>query len=217
MTTEKMTMHKALCEKKIMGSRIANTINQAVFVKANKHSNQKIDGVTIADYKAQMTAGNQTARDLIKREIALNKAIVLSNAETKVMVAGEEYTVAEAIWMKNHGLDSYKVMLRKMKNDFSRATEQTNANSGDPLERRAEVYVNSVIAAQPKDSKMAIDSDAMKSLKDTYIKDNTYDLIDPLQIGKAITELENWIYAFESDVDSALSTSNALTTIEFSY
>ena len=37
-TVEKMTIHKALCELKILDSRINNAISSARFCLANKHS-----------------------------------------------------------------------------------------------------------------------------------------------------------------------------------
>ena len=44
MTTEKMTVHKALAELKVIGDRITNAISTGVFCRANKHSNEKING-----------------------------------------------------------------------------------------------------------------------------------------------------------------------------
>jgi hypothetical protein len=74
-----------------------------------------------------------------------------------------------------------------------------------------------VIQAQPKDSKMAVDSDAMKALRQTYIDNNSYDILDPIDIAKAIETLDAEINEFEAEVDAALSCSNALTVIEFEY
>lgn len=39
MTTEKMTVHKALCELKTLDSRIQKCMQQNPFVFANKHAN----------------------------------------------------------------------------------------------------------------------------------------------------------------------------------
>lgn len=47
MTTETMTIHKALCELKTLDSRIKKAIEGSVFVFANKHSNAKVSGKTI--------------------------------------------------------------------------------------------------------------------------------------------------------------------------
>lgn len=50
MTTEKMTVHKALCELKTLDSRIQKCMQQNPFVFANKHANSKVAGVSVGDY-----------------------------------------------------------------------------------------------------------------------------------------------------------------------
>ena len=50
MTNEKMTVHKALAELKIIDDRINNAIVSGTYVIANKHSNTKIHGMTIDDF-----------------------------------------------------------------------------------------------------------------------------------------------------------------------
>lgn len=52
MTTEKMTVHKALAELKIVDDRIISAINGGTYCVANKHSNEKIKGVPVEDYKS---------------------------------------------------------------------------------------------------------------------------------------------------------------------
>lgn len=53
MTTEKMTVHKALCELKTLDARIQKSIQQGTFVFANKHSNNKVAGVSIGTYSEE--------------------------------------------------------------------------------------------------------------------------------------------------------------------
>lgn len=100
MTTEKMTIHKALCELKTLDARITKCIGETEYVFANKHSNDKVNGMTVAAYCDEIKSGYQRVTDLIKRRDAIKRAVVLSNAVTKVTVGGKEYTVAEAIEMK---------------------------------------------------------------------------------------------------------------------
>jgi hypothetical protein len=56
-----------------------------------------------------------------------------------------------------------------------------------------------------------------KTLRKTYIENNTYDLIDPLDVAKIMEALDAEINEFNAEVDAALSVSNALTVIEFEY
>lgn len=217
MTNEKMTVHKALAELKIIDDRINNAIVSGTYVIANKHSNTKIHGMTIDDFKTSMKSDFQKVSDLIARRNAIKRAVVASNAVTKVKVGDVEYTVAEAIEMKNHGMEFKNTLKMYIERQYTNAKNEFDKNSGDSLERRAENYVLSVIQAQPKDSKMAVDSDAMKNLRAQYIKDNTYDIIDPIGVKDVIEKLDNEISGFITEVDAALSVSNALTVLDIEY
>ena len=217
MTIEKMTIHNALAELKTLDTRIEKAIRETPYVLAVKHSAEKINGMSIADFKTQIKSCYQKATDLIARRDAMKRAVVLSNANTKITIGGNEYTVAEAIEMKNHGIEFKERLLNAMTYAYNDAQNDLNRNSGDSLERKAEQYVLAVIQAQPKDSKMTVDSDAMQSLRKTYIENNTYDLIDPLGVANVIKSLEDEINKFNTEIDAALSCSNALTVIEFEY
>lgn len=216
-TMEKMTVHRALAELKTMDARITKAINDVPYTMAVKHSAEKINGMLINDFKDSIKSGYQKACDLIARRDAMKRAVVLSNAKTTVTIGGKNYTVAEAIDAKNNGVEFKENMLRTITYQHQTAQTELNRNSGEAIEKRAEQYVLSVIGAQPKDSKMTVDSDAMKALRQTYIENNTYDLIDPLGVAKIMENLETEINEFLTEVDAALSVSNALTVIEFEY
>ena len=217
MTTEKMTIHKALAELKTMDDRINKAIRNTTYVLAVKHSADKINGKTVANFKEDMRSGYQKVTDLVARRDAMKRAVVLSNATTKVQVGGKEYTVAEAIEAKNHGMEFKSTLLYQMNNAYVSAQNDLTRNGGEALEKKAEQYILAVIAAQPKDSKMSVDSEAMKIMRQQYIDNNTYDLVDPMDIAKVIEALDAEINEFNTEVDAALSVSNALTVIEFQY
>lgn len=217
MTREKMSVHKALAELKTIDDRIAKAINEGVYVLANKHSNEKINGISITDFKNQMKSHHNKVSDLMNRRNAIKRAVVLSNAQTKITVGGVEMTIAEAIDAKNHSMQLQTKYITMLSAQLRRAQDTMALNSGEPLERKAEQHVLAVIQAQPKDSKMSVDSDVMKNLRKAYIENNTYDLIDPLEVAKLIDVMAKEIDAFNVEIDSALSVSNALTIIEIEY
>ena len=97
MTHETMTVHKALAELKIIGDRILNTINNIAFIDSVQNGTKKINGVSVDAYKESIRSCYQKANDLINRRNALKRAVVMSNATTKVTIGDREYTVAEAI------------------------------------------------------------------------------------------------------------------------
>lgn len=217
MTHEKMTVHRALAELKTMDARIDSAIRGTTYVLAVKRSAEKINGVKIDTFKDAMKANDQKVNSLIRRRDAMKRALVISNATTKVTVGGKEYTVAEAIECKVHGMEYMKALKNSMTSAYLAAQAEMKRNDDEVLEKRAEQYVLSVIAAQPKDAKMSVDSEAMKALRKSYIENNAFEMLDPLGVAERIAELDEMIHAFETDVDAALSCSNALTVIEFEY
>ena len=60
-------------------------------------------------------------------------------------------------------------------------------------------------------------NDEIEKTKQQFIKSNTYELIDPISIKDKIDVLEKEIYEFTTEVDSVLSTSNAITEITIVY
>lgn len=217
MTKEIMTIHKALSELKTIDDRILKAIRSNTYVLAVKHSAEKINGVKVIDYKDNMKSGYQKVTDLIARRDAMKRAVVLSNATTKVQIGDKSYTVAEAIEMKNHGMEFKKILLQNLNAAYVSAQNEFNKNNGEALEKKAEQYILAVIAAQPKDAKMGVDSEAMKAMRQTYIDNNKYDMVDPLDVAKLIEAIDTEINEFNTEIDAALSVSNALTVIEFEY
>lgn len=213
MTTETMTIHKALCELKTIDTRISKEINSGPFVVANKHSNTKISGVDVSEFCEQIKSRMQSVNDMIKRRNAIKCAVVQSNAVTTVSVAGKEYTVAVAIDMKNNGMQYLKYWLQKMTTDYNKAQREANAANGDILEQRADDYIKTMYG----NTDMKNASEEAKKSRAEFIAAQTYELVDPIKIVTSMEEIENHINQFMVEIDSALSVSNAVTTITIEY
>lgn len=213
MTAEKMTVHKALAELKLLDSRITKAITDGVYCVANKHSNDKINGVTVDEYTKILQGGYDKATDLINRRKAIKKAVVLSNAVTKVEVAGTEYTVAEAIEMKNHGIDFDTMLMAAMQKHYNAAQIQIKQENGKELEERADKYVTAIYGQKEGKTNTA----DIEKVKADFLAANQYELVDPLHVLDKIEDLEKNINDFTAVVDSALSVSNALTEITIEY
>lgn len=213
MTTEKMTVHKALAELKLLDDRIERAIAEGIYCVANKHSNDKIGGISLDDYIKTMQGRYDKATDLISRRKAIKRAVVLSNAVTKVSVAGVEYTVAEAIEMKNHGVEFDKLLMNAMNIQYKNAQMHIKQENGKDLEERAEQYVTAIYGQKEGKTNTA----DIEKVKSDFLTANQYELVDPLHVLGKIEDLEKKINDFMSDVDSALSVSNALTEITIKY
>lgn len=213
MTTESMTIHQALVELKTLDSRITKAIQEGGFVTANKHSNAKINGIPVKEYSDDVVSRYQKITDLMKRREAIKCAVVISNAVTTVEVGGKTYTVAEAIEMKNHGTKGKSYLLAQLTNDYNIAKRLADRANGDDLERRAEEHVKNMFG----NTDMKGASEEVKRAREEFIKAQTMELVDPLDVREVIEKLNEEILNFTTNVDAALSVSNALTTIHIEY
>jgi hypothetical protein len=213
MTTETMNVHQALAELKMMDKRIEAATREPEWVITNKHSNTKINGVDVEKHIEDIKSKYQKVLDLIRRRDAIKRAVVNSNAVTKVTVAGKEYTVAEAIDRKNNGVEYQKKLVLRMNHDYVMAKSNADRANGSDLERRADDHVRIMVGNS--DMKGAT-AEAVR-LRDEFIKAQTTDIIDPIDVLKEIEKLNEDINSFLMNVDAALSVSNALTVITVEY
>ena len=212
MTTETMTVHKALAELKILDSRIGDAILSGDFVITKKNNQDTVKGKTAEQYKTKATESYQKASDLIRRRNAIKNAVVVSNANTTVKIGDAEYTVVEAIEKKNHGMDYYVQLRDVLRQQFAKQKADLEKHNAS-LQQKAEQFVTGLMGG--KDVKT--DSAEFSNAIDTYIKSNTMTLLDPLGIEKKIEELDDMINTFLPEVDAALSVSNAVTIITVEY
>ena len=212
MIHEKMTVHKALAELKTLDDRINSEITGSVFVRANRHNNMKIFGKTIPDFMTDTESSYQSVKALINRRNAMKRAVVLSNAITKVNIGGVEYTVAEAIEMNNHGMENLVDLRNCLREQYSSVKRMVESENGDKLAKACENYIQATFGTKEK-----INNPDIEMAQKVYMANNTYDIVTGFDIEKIIKELTDRIDAFKAEVDSALSVSNALTVIEFDY
>lgn len=212
-TVETMTIHKALAELKILDGRIKKEIQNGLYCAANKHSNEKINGIPIDDFEKSVRGTYDKATDLINRRKAIKKAVVLSNAKTTVKISDVEYTVAEAIEMKNHGIELEALLINAMDKQYQQAQAEVNRQNGNNLEERADQYVTAIYGQKEGKTNSA---DIDKVRKD-FLEANSYEIVDPINVPEKVEALREKIDAFMAEVDSALSVSNALTEITIEY
>ena len=213
MTTERMNIHKALCEVKMINARIESEIAGAVFCCANKHINKQINGKSIGETQTAMRSSYNKIDDLIRRRNAIKKAISLSNATAKITIGDKEMTVAEAIELKNNGIDHKQRLLKMLSSQLERAKYAIEDANGEKLSKKADDYIISMYGAKEK----TVENDEIEKARKVYIENNSYELIEGFDTEKAILELKTEIDTFVTNVDSALSTSNAVTEIEIEY
>ena len=209
-----MTVHEGLAELKILAARIEKELSQSVYVNTTKHSNTKIDGMTIADYSKAMASAMQKVEDLIARRNAIKRAITKSNATTEVTINKEngdvvKMTVAELIEYRNVGIEFVNRLANTLSQQYKVCTN-TIKKTNDSLTEMADRYVTGLFG-----SKEGVQNDVIEAARKSYIEANTVDLLDPNKVQEKITALREEYDFFNTKVDAALSTSNAVTVIEF--
>lgn len=214
MNKESMTVHQALSELKVLDARIRREQRELILVTTNKHCNEKLFGIPVKDFIQDAKAKYNSIRTLINRRNAIKRGITNSNASTKVAVGDREYTVAEAIDMKNYGIDYWRLLLSNMEMQYNSAKSLADSENGDKLERRADVNIQSMF--EKVDVKKNI-PDEVKRIRDDFIKAQTVEIVDAIGVAEEMKRLRDMIDTFTVNVDSALSVSNALTTIEIEY
>lgn len=208
-----MTVHKALSELKVLDARIRKETRELSFAVANKHGNAKISGIPVEEYKKDAKSKYDSVRTLINRRNAIKQALTNSNAVTKVKIDDKEYTVAEAIDMKNYAMAYYSNVLSIMESQYEVAKSKADQENGEKLDRRADTHVQSMFEG----ADMKNMSDEIKKTRDDFIKSQTVEIIDPIGVVGEMQRLRDYIDAFMVNVDSALSVSNALTTLSVEY
>jgi hypothetical protein len=133
-------------------------------------------------------------------------AIVISNATTRVTVAGKEYTVAEAVERKR-SIEFDKQLLEVMKSQHvSVQREYTDHTNTEQL--RVERLISNELG---KDSKTSVDT--VKALSETFLAENKAEILDPLKLADRIRTMTTEIEDFETTVDWVLSETNGRTLI----
>ena len=215
MTTETMTIHKALCELKVLNKRIIDKIQDltpvATIREINKNSIDKNSPKNPDRFKQTEKEKYQSIVDLIARRDAIKRAVILSNATTKVIIGDKEYTVAEAIDAKNNGIELYRHLLNHLTRMYREANNLCESNNRN-VENKADEYVKNLFSA--KDDTQS--ENALKA-REEFIKSQSFSIVDAIGIEEEIKKYDSLISQFNIDIDSALSVSNAITEIEVTY
>ena len=212
MTKETMTVHEALAELKTLDKRLDKKIHESTYVGSCKEGDDGKVGIYSKERFKELTRQNyQSVRDLINRRNALKRAVVLSNAKTTVEVGGVTYTVAEAIDMKNHGMGHLRQLLTEITEEYNYVATECRVENDD-LVNRATKSLQQLSGGENK-----FEAAEAQKFIDEFTKSQRLEVISGIDCLKIMAEIEAEVVAFSTKIDAALSTSNAVTTIDFEY
>lgn len=205
---EKMTIHRALAELKLADSKIEKLISE-IIPTATHQKGKPIEGhITNDQFAKDAQSKFDAITDLINRKVIIKKLIVESNAKTSVTIAGSTMTVADAlsyqsiVEYRRKFIDTLRTRQRATVAMMNRCNDGVNSN----LQKLLEITLSKEAL-----KKGGNDVDAVRT---PYLENNEFHYFDPLKVEERITEMEKEVMGFESEVDAALSESNAVTFIE---
>lgn len=207
---QKISVTRALVELKRLNDKITTAAQQTFVGRSiGKNNNLKMVGVnqTKEAFEAEAVANMQKVTKLIENREALKSAIVISNATTKVNVAGREMSVAEAIELKT-SVAFKEVLLSNLRHQLNTQKNQVDI-SNTRLEEDIQKLINTHVGAD----KSKVDQASIEVLTESQKKLKEQTLVDPCNCEKLISKLQEEINVVRSELDFILSESNSRTEI----
>ncbi len=216
---DKMLVTQALDERDLLVKKINDKIEKANFVDTIKPNEEKVLDARVSReaFAKDAESAYQQIQDLIDRFQRIDAAIVASNANTTINTSYGSFTVAGAISLRSRlrGAGSYdgnadfeSVLLDKMRDDFHTRVALA-ATKNQQLQSTAESMRLSILG---KDSK--VKDDKPLEVVEVYVKENTTELVDPLDVLRKVAKLQEKRDTLLTELDTQIKVSNATTFIE---
>jgi hypothetical protein len=202
-----ITITEGLVNLKTISARIEKEITATTFSIASQKGKQISGFKSVDDFVLKAKAQYQSIVDLINRRNKIKSAIVESNALTKVIIGGTEYTVAGAIERKA-SVAFEQMLINTLTQQFNKATMLADRANND-AQTRLDNLINTTFG---KDSK--VDASQQKSISDSFCEQNLSMVRDPLDTIEIVAKMSNDVENFLANVDVALSISNSTHFIE---
>ena len=217
--SDRMLVTQALDERDLLVKKIKDKIAKASFVDTIKPNEEKVyeSRVTRDEFSKDAESAYQQIMDLIERFQKIDAAIVASNAVTKIKTSYGEFSVAGAISLRNRlrgvgsyngGADFESMLQNKMSNELTKRLEAIEVKNRQ-LQGTAENMRLSILG---KDTK--VKDEKPLEVVEAYVRENTTELVDPLDIRKKITNLQEKRNTLLTELDTQIKVSNATTFIE---
>ena len=217
--SEKILVTQALDERDLLVKKIADKIAKASFVDTIKPNEDKVYAKRMnrEEYAKEAESAYQQIVHLIDRFQKIDAAIVASNARTEITTSYGSFTVAGAISLRSrlrcmgaYGADAdFEGRLqKKLANEYSERIQFCDRKNSQ-LQSTAEEMSLSILG---KDSKTK--DEKPLGVVEAYVKENTTELVDPLDVKKKVEALEEKRNTLLTELDTQIKVSNATTFVE---
>ncbi len=217
--SEKMLVTQALDERDLLVKKIGDKIMKASFVDTSKPNEEKVLSARVSkeEFAQDAESAYQQIIDLITRYNKIDAAIVASNASTKIKTSYGEFTVAGAISLRSRlrgsgshdgETDFENLLAQKMERELSNRLNTIEIKN----KSLASTAENMRLSILGKDSK--VKDDKPLEVVETYLRENTTELADPLDVAKKIEEMKEKRATLLAELDTQIKVSNATTFVE---
>jgi hypothetical protein len=210
---EKITLHRLLTELKTINLRITKRIDSLEPIAVKRGNKLMVSGRTspasIDEFIKDAESEFQSVTDLIKRKYRLRSALLKANISTKVTICGVEYSITEAIEMKDN-LSLKQQLLSRLREQLSSSNIEFN-NATEQVDRDFERMLTTQTSGITNKSDLA---KVREDFRTAFYGLNEVSVVDPLKLKDKIDELTSEINDFTTEVDAALSEINATTLVE---
>ncbi len=205
---QKMTLHRALSELKLIDSKIEKQTAQLNVIGIYQKGKLVNQTTLQADFDKDAKADMQSILDLIERKAVIKSAVVEANSTTRLTIAGKEVTIADAINFKAN-IKFKKALIERLKGLYNSYVATLNRNN-EVVKQNVQ---NLLTASFGKDAATQ-NANAVESIQKPYMDANEFHLSDPIEADKKQKALQEEVSNFEVEVDSCLSEINSITFIE---
>ena len=214
----RLLVTQALDERDLLNKKINDKIMSAVFVDVVKHNeetvlNRRVDRET---FRKEAQSSFQQINDLIERYKNIEAAIVESNANTFIETSYGKFSIAAAIALRNrlrgdlkfNGKADFETTLYQKMQDTYDECVMTMEIKNRALAETAEQMRLSILGKETK-----VKNDKPLEIVETYVKENSMELADPLNIVSKMEQLQERKDKLLSELETQIKVSNATTFI----
>ena len=206
---EKMTIHRALSELKLIDARIEKQTNEIIPSAIYQKTKLMNNIITQEDFEKAATGKFDSVNALINRKIQIKSAIVNANAVTKVKIGEKEMSISDAITFK--GVIKFKKgLVANLRMKHKAAIAEMNRNND-----AVNLNVQRILEATFGKESTKVGKEDLEAVRKPYMEANEFHLFDPLKVDAATEKIDNEVSEFETEIDAVLSEINAITIIEF--
>ena len=212
----KMTLHRALAQRKTTKARITKEIETGVFIETTVGTSGKVKGTPIADVERNIRGSYDRILALIGNFYDLSTAINRANngiADDTTNIHTVDFDGKQAtlssILAAQEALRYRKQLVEKLRSQLGDAQYDVTNSEMEVAER-----CDQFLASMGGGDKKKLSAAEIETYSRNFHANNDRKLVDPLGLEKLIEELRERNEALDVECDSKISEINALTQID---